>query len=79
MKAFNGDKRTKEYKAWKTLQTPSIGLGDTIDKITTVTGIKTAVKFFFGDDCDCEEKPSTSNEIYTFLGKLVGNTISLFR
>ena len=67
MKAFKGDKRTKEYQAWKTLQTPSSGLGDTIDKITTVTGVKTAVKFFFGDDCGCEEKKELLNKKYPYL------------
>ena len=67
MKAFKGDKRTKEYQAWKTLQTPSSGLGDTIDKVTTVTGIKTAVKFFFGDDCGCEEKKELLNKKYPYL------------
>ena len=32
------DKRTKEYKEWKKLQ-PSIGLGDTIEKIAEALGV----------------------------------------
>ena len=43
------DKRTKEYKEWKALQievvdpielTESVGLGDVVEKITKVTGVK---------------------------------------
>ena len=50
------DKRTKEYKRSK-------GLGDTIEKITTATGIKAVVDSLF-DDCGCDKKQK-------FLNKLV--------
>ena len=40
----------------------SKGVGDTIDKITTATGIKKAVKWVFGDSCGCEERRQWLNE-----------------
>ena len=40
MTEFKGDKRTKEYRAWKAKHEKSKGFGDTIEKITTATGIK---------------------------------------
>lgn len=40
------DKRTKAYKEWKAkYDSAPKGLGDTIEKITTATGIKKAVNF----------------------------------
>ena len=43
------DKRTKAYKQWKAkYDKSSKGLGDTVEKITTATGIKRAVKFLAG-------------------------------
>jgi len=44
----------------------SKGLGDTIDKITTATGIKKAVKFLFGEDCGCEERKQILNKIFPY-------------
>lgn len=43
---------------------PSRGLGDTIDKITTATGIKAAVKAFMGDDCGCEKRRQSLNQLF---------------
>jgi len=48
---------------------PSIGLGDTIDKITTVTGIKKAVKKTMGNDCGCSERRDTLNRIFPYKNK----------
>ena len=40
------------------------GLGDVIDKITTVTGIKYAVKAVMQEDCGCEARRKKLNELY---------------
>jgi hypothetical protein len=40
----------------------SIGLGDSIEKITEATGIKKVVKFLFGEDCGCEERKVKLNK-----------------
>ena len=44
----------------------SKGLGDTIEKITTVTGIKSVVKRVFGKDCGCEERKTKLNKIINY-------------
>lgn len=68
------DKRTKEYKQWKAKQEAlkaDVGLGDVVDKITTKTGIKKAVKLFSkGKDCGCEERKKKWNEIKLFKTRL---------
>jgi len=45
---------------------PSIGLGDTIDKITTATGIKSLVKFIAGEDCGCDQRRQKLNEMFNY-------------
>ena len=40
----------------KKKSTKSKGLGDTIAKVTKVTGIEKVVKFIAGEDCGCEER-----------------------
>ena len=47
----------------------SKGLGDTVDKITTKTGIKKAVKKVFGDDCGCEERRHKLNRLFPYKTK----------
>lgn len=42
------------------------GLGDTIDQITTATGIKSVVKFIAGDDCGCEERKEKLNKLFPY-------------
>ena len=42
------------------------GLGDTIEQITEATGIKSAVKAVFGDDCGCEERKEKLNKIFPY-------------
>jgi hypothetical protein len=42
------------------------GLGDTIEAITEVTGIKALVKFIAGDDCGCEERKTKLNELFPY-------------
>ena len=44
----------------------SEGLGDTIDKITTITGIKSLVKFIAGEDCGCDERREKLNDLYKY-------------
>ena len=41
----------------------TIGLGDIVEKVTTATGIKKAVKFIAGEDCGCEERKNKMNSI----------------
>ena len=67
MTDFKGDKRTKEYKAWKAKhEAGSKGLGDTVEKITKATGIKKAVKFLAGEDCGCDERQEKLNQVFRY-------------
>ena len=59
------DKRTKAFKEWaKNHAQASEGLGDTVQKITTATGIKKAVKWIAGDDCGCDERKDKLNKLF---------------
>lgn len=63
------DKRTKAYKEWKkkfddVQETNPSGLGDVIEKITEVTGIKKAVKFLAGEDCGCDQRKMKLNQMF---------------
>ena len=76
------DKRSRdyrEYKQWKAAQVEqgykshkksvekqSKGLGDTIAKITKVTGIDKVVKFIAGEDCGCDERQERFNKEYKY-------------
>lgn len=44
----------------------SKGLGDTIEKITEKTGIKTAVKKVFGEDCGCNQRRDFLNRVFPY-------------
>lgn len=59
------DKRTKEWKEWKAKfdEANSTGLGDVIEKVTEVTGIKKAVEFVAGKDCGCDKRKEKANQI----------------
>ena len=48
----------------------SLGLGDTIEKITEATGIKKAVKFLFGEDCGCDERKELLNKWKPYINCL---------
>ena len=54
----------------KTVKKQSEGLGDTIDKFTTATGIKAATKKITKalniDDCGCEERRKALNNIFRY-------------
>jgi hypothetical protein len=41
-------------------------LGDTIEKITTATGIKAAVKAVVGDECGCDERKEKLNQLFPY-------------
>lgn len=45
---------------------PSIGLGDTIQKVTKATGIEALVKFIGGEDCGCTERKEKLNKIFPY-------------
>ena len=61
------DKRTKAYKEWKAkYEAKPKGLGDTIAKVTEVTGIKKAVEFLAGDDCGCGERQDKLNKLFSY-------------
>jgi hypothetical protein len=55
------DKRSKQYK-----DKQFTGLGDVVEAITEATGIKTAVKALFGEDCGCDERKKKLNEWFPF-------------
>lgn len=59
-------RRTPAEMAAAKQSTPSQGLGDTIEKITTATGIKSIVKFIAGEDCGCEERKQKLNELFSY-------------
>lgn len=44
----------------------SIGLGDTVEKITEATGIKTLVELLFGENCGCEERKDKLNKLFPY-------------
>jgi len=84
----------QESESKKTAKTPTkrtkkpSGLGDTIESITTATGIKAAVDWFSeatGVDCGCDARKEKLNKLfryrkpecltkeeYDFIGKMVG-------
>jgi len=50
----------------KTTVKKAQGLGDTIEQITEVTGIKKLVKFIAGDDCGCDERKAKLNAMFPY-------------
>ena len=61
------DKRTKAYKEWvKKHAKSSEGLGDTVEKITTATGIKKVVKWMAGEDCGCDQRKEKLNKMFRY-------------
>ena len=70
----------REYKKWKSSKTPKVdyeawnkefnnrpkGFGDTVAKITEVTGIKKLVKLIAGDDCGCDERKEILNRKFKY-------------
>jgi hypothetical protein len=51
----------------KSTSKPSKGLGDTIEKITTATGIKKAVEWLSdGKDCGCDRRRDFLNKMFPY-------------
>ena len=87
----NESKKTAKNPTKRGRPRKSEGLGDTIEQITTATGIKAAVDWFSeatGIDCGCEARKQKLNEIfryrkpecltkeeYEFLGTIVGRNV----
>ncbi len=46
------------------------GLGDTIEAITEVTGIKSLVKFIAGEDCNCDQRKEKLNKLFPYNQKV---------
>lgn len=47
----------------------STGLGDSVEKFTTATGIKKATKWIFdklGKDCGCDKRKETLNKLFPY-------------
>ena len=47
----------------------SKGLGDTIEKITTATGIKKFVHKVAGGGCGCNKRKQTLNKVFPYKNK----------
>lgn len=60
----NIEELTKEVA--EEVNNESKGLGDTIEKITTATGIKKLVKFIAGEDCGCNERKEKLNRLFPY-------------
>ena len=70
---YKGDKRSKEYRELKeALNNQSDanvsddvvnGLGDVLEDIAKVTGIKAIVKAIAGEDCGCDERRERLNNL----------------
>jgi hypothetical protein len=59
--------KSKKYKKYKdNYESKSKGVGDTVAKITKVTGIEKAVKFLAGEDCGCDERKKVLNHIFPY-------------
>lgn len=44
----------------------SKGLGDSIEKLTKATGIKTVVKKVVGSDCGCDKRKDSLNRMFPY-------------
>ena len=59
------DKRTKEYKEWKTnFDNSDKGLGDKVEKVFKKTGIDKIAKWALGEDCGCDERKEKLNKLF---------------
>jgi len=65
---YKGKKSAKQFRALKkelseAKENESLGLGDIVESITKATGIKAVVEAVLGEDCGCEERKQSLNEI----------------
>ena len=51
------------------LDKPSEGLGDTIEKVFEKTGIKHVAKKALGEDCGCNKRKETLNTLFPYKNK----------
>jgi hypothetical protein len=58
-------KRKRRTKA-EILAAKSEGLGDSLEKVFEATGIASAVKFIFGEDCGCDKRKELLNDIFPY-------------
>ena len=56
----------EHIESQETQEQPSLGLGDTIAKMTKATGIDKLVKFIAGEDCGCEERKEKLNKLFRY-------------
>lgn len=42
------------------------GLGDTVERFTTATGIKKVVKWIAGEDCGCDKRKEKLNKMFPY-------------
>lgn len=59
----------KKVKRPRKPKTEVKGLGDLVEKVTEVTGIKEIVKFIAGEDCGCDERKKKLNKLFPFKRK----------
>ena len=64
-KSTKGSKKIGKITKTETTK-KSKGLGDTIEKFTEATGIKTVVKAIAGEDCGCDERRDKLNKIFPY-------------
>ena len=65
MTEFKGDKRTKEYKAWKAkYDADQKGLGTTVEKVFEKTGVAKVAKWALGEDCGCNSRRDALNKLF---------------
>lgn len=60
------------YKQKRSFSQPSRGLGDSIEKFTKATGIKSVVNKVssaIGKDCGCDERRDSLNRVFPFKRK----------
>ena len=66
LKNYKGDRRSKEFRLMKeefASQSVVNGLGDVLEDIAKVTGIKALVKAVAGEYCGCEERREILNNL----------------
>jgi len=56
----------RQSKTTKSIQKPSKGLGDTVEKVLKATGIDKVAKFVLGEDCGCDERKKTLNHLFPY-------------
>ena len=50
----------------KKIKMKSKGLGDTVEKFTKITGIKSLFDRFAGDDCGCDKRKEKLNQKFPY-------------